>query len=165
MNNSSDWLFKYLDLLQKNRQFLSTHGVIKKFPEVNKLLYICEIDKVKISTITQNNLNEVSKLLDVQWLYCIPYFATINTNRKGYFFYGLLKNNELINFHRKETCSPGAGQTIMQIGNSTLQISKLLKILNNERVRLDNRDIKSLFKLNEIIDLNHNIQKKLFENL
>jgi hypothetical protein len=53
----------------------------------------------------------------------------------------------------------------MQIGNSTLQISKLLKILNNERVRLDNRDIKSLFKLNEIIDLNHNIQKKLFENL
>src|SRR6056297_1943825 len=122
--SENKWLYKYLDLLRENHQFLSTHDRIKNFSQTNSLPYMCDIGKVKLTKKTQNNLKLVSKLLDINWLYCIPYFATSSTNRKGYFIYGLLSNGELINYHRQEVNSSSSGQTVMHIDNYTLQITK-----------------------------------------
>jgi len=142
-------LYTRLNLLTKNRQFLSTHGRIKNFNIHIDLMDMVRIENIKIpSKITSNNLKLISELFNCEWLYCVPYAAS---ERKGYFFYGILPNDKIINYHRKETSSPMAGTTMMHVDNYAIQINKLLNFNSN----ISERDIKALIKLNEIVDNKH----------
>jgi hypothetical protein len=154
------WLYKYLNVLKQNHQFLSTHGRIKKFHQDNILLDMVEVKDIEIHKTTKKKLKLVSNLLFIDWLYCIPYFACSLEDRKGYFYYGLSFNGNLVNYHRKETLGRQAGQTLIHIDNSTLQITKLL----DDNKYLTKRDNKSLIKLKELININ-GVDKMLFENL
>jgi hypothetical protein len=153
------WLYKYLNVLKQNHQFLSTHGRIKNFSSSVVLSDMIEVKDIKkLSKTTKVKLELVSNLLFVNWLYCIPYF-TYPSDRKGQFFYGLSFNGNLINYHRKETGSPQAGQTIIHVNNRTLQITKLL---NNKH--LTKRDKEVLKELKELINTD-GIDKMLFESI
>ena len=148
---------KLLDELRKNRQFLSTHGVVKKFNEACNLdKGILDFDLNIFSKITQNNLIDVNKILNWKWKYVIQY--NITHNRHGYFVYGIGKDNCLVNYHRKETRNPVAGQTVFHIENKSFQVNTLLK---NKFKGKDSNIIKKLLELSDSLEF----EKKIFERI
>src|SRR6056297_2442991 len=117
-----------LDQLRKNGKFLTTHGKIKDFFKNNYMPpnEFIDFDYELFSIRTQKNLKTLSDLFNWKWKYVIKYKAS--PKRHGHFVYGIGKNNRIVNFHRKETNCPVAGQTVCHIGNKSVQVSKLVNI-------------------------------------
>ena len=151
---------EFLDKLRQYRMFISTHECIRNFSDaciLNK--EIIDFDYSIFTSKTQENLKKLSNILNWKWKYIIEYNVNKVGSRCGYFVYGVGKNQRLVNFHRKETRSRSAGQTIIHIETKDLQIHRILK---NEF-----RGEKELILLRKLMDMSDGFpfEKMMFERI
>lgn len=123
---------EYLKELAEKGYILSTNNLLKK-------VHFGRIDKFEdfnnfkgLSETTIRNLKNISVIFDIDWKYIISYFPT-SSSRRGFFIYGnFIKTNEIVNFHRKETTSPVSGRTVMHVNNSSINISAIIQIYDED---------------------------------